>query len=76
MPNDIEAAILGEVLAEMARQRVTRQTIAAATDSDPASVGRWLSGKASPRLEWVIRVADTLGVTVESLVSRAAKDAA
>lgn len=79
MPNDMHTALLGEIRAEMARRQVTRASVAQVTDSDPATVGRWLSGKTSIRLESLIQVCDLLGVSLEELAHRAAsttKDAA
>lgn len=74
----MHTALLGEIRAEMARRQVTRVSVAQVTDNDPATVGRWLSGKSSPRLEQVIAICNLLGVTLEDLAQRAAstKDAA
>lgn len=62
----------------MARRQVTRQSVAQVTDNDPATVGRWLSGKTSLRLESLIQICNLLGVSLEEMTRRAAasKDAA
>lgn len=62
----------------MARRQVTRQSVAQVTDNDPATVGRWLSGKTSLRLESLIQICNLLDVSLEEMTRRAAasKDAA
>lgn len=79
MPNGIHLALLGEIRAEMGRRQVTRASVAHATDSDPATVGRWLSGKTAPRLDTLLTICSLLDITLEELAHRAetnAKDAA
>lgn len=56
----------------MARRQVTRQSVAQVTDNDPATVGRWLSGKSSPRLESLITICDLLDISLEEIAHRAA----
>lgn len=67
-------ALLGEIRAEMSRQRprVTQQMLADATDSDVSTVSRWLSGGNDIRLTDLIQVCDRLGITLDALVQRAA----
>lgn len=67
-------ALLGEIRAEMSRQRprVTQQMLADATDSDVSTVSRWLSGGTDIRLTDLIQVCDRLGITLDALVQRAA----
>lgn len=69
--NTLGPAILAEVRAEMARRQVTRRSIAEATDSDPATVGNWLSGRTPIRLRDLLTICDVLDVTPEALASRA-----
>ena len=71
-------ALLGEVRAEMSRQRprVTQQMLADATDSHITTVSRWLSGETDIRLTDLIRVCDHLGVTLADLARRAAANTA
>ena len=69
--NILGPAILAEVRAEMARRQVTRRSIAEATDSDPATVGNWLSGKTPIRLRDLLTICDVLGVMPEALYERA-----
>lgn len=71
MPNGIHAALLGEIRAEMGRQGVTRASVAHATDSDPATVGRWLSGKTAPRLDALLTTCSLLDVSLADLARRA-----
>lgn len=79
MPNGIHTALLGEIRAEMGRRQVTRASVAHATDSDPATVGRWLSGKTAPRLDALLTICSLLDVSLAELARRAeahTKDAA
>lgn len=71
-------ALLGEVRAEMSRQRprVTQQMLADATDSHITTVSRWLSGETDIRLMDLLQVCDRLGVTLNDLVQRAAANSA
>lgn len=71
MPNDIHTALLGEIRAEMGRRQVTKASVAQATDSDPATVGRWLSGRTAPRLDSLLTICSLLDITLEELARRA-----
>lgn len=71
MPNDMHTALLGEIRAEMGRRQVTKVSVARATDSDPATVGRWLSGKTAPRLDTLLTICSLLDITLEELARRA-----
>ena len=71
-------AILAEVRAEMARQRVTQRTLAKSTDNTEASVSRWLHGHRDIGLADLLAICDQLDVTLATLAARAdsTKDAA
>lgn len=75
MPNDMHTALLGEIRAEMGRRQVTKVSVARATDSDPATVGRWLSGKTAPRLDTLLTICSLLDITLEELARRAEANA-
>ena len=71
-------ALLAEVRAEMARQRVTQRTLAKSTDSTEASVSRWLHGHRDSGLADLLAICDQLDVSLATLAARAdtTKDAA
>lgn len=73
MQNSIppSTAILSEVRAEMGRSKITRRTLADHTGTDPATVGNWLAGKTSIRLDSLLTVCDVLEVPLEELAHRA-----
>ena len=75
MPNDMHTALLGEIRAEMGRRQVTKVSVARATDSDPATVGRWLSGKTAPRLDTLLTICSLHDITLEELARRAEANA-
>lgn len=71
MPNGIHLALIAEIRAEMGRRQVTKVSVAHATDSDPATVGRWLSGKTAPRLDSLLTICSLLDISLADLARRA-----
>jgi transcriptional regulator with XRE-family HTH domain len=70
------AGLIGEVRAEMARQKVTVTKVARATDISRASFSRKLNGSAEFTIRELTRAADFLGLPLSELASRAERNAA
>jgi len=70
------AGLAGEVRAEMARQRVTADKVALATDISRTSLSRKLNGHNEFTVAEMIRVAAFLGLTLSDLLRRAEQVAA
>lgn len=71
MHTDLEAALRGEIRAEMARQGVTIGTLAASTDKHAQTVGRILAGRSPMTFAFADRVAATLGLSLSAMLDRA-----
>ena len=68
--------VAAEVRAEMARQDITRATLAVATDIPPYTLSRRLSGTGDLTVTELMRIAGALGVPAADLIERACSTAA
>ena len=75
MHTDTTTSLRGEVRAEMARQGITRQTLADRTDISVWAIGRALSGQRDFSLTEVLSIAAALGLPASELVARAERAA-
>ena len=71
MNTTLTASLRGEIRAEMARQGLTRQRLAEATDISVWALGRALSGQRDFGFTEVATVALALGIPMHELVARA-----
>lgn len=63
--------LLGEIRAEMARQRVTISDLAPRLDMSPTVLGRRLAGRSALSITEAEQIADALGFTLLTLIDRA-----
>lgn len=71
MQTNLTASLRGEIRAEMARQGLTRQSLAVASDMSVWALGRALSGSRDFGFSEVVDVAAALGVSPAELIARA-----
>ncbi len=75
MQTNLTASLRGEIRAEMARQGLTRQSLASAADMSVWSLGRALSGSRDFGFTEVVDVAAALGIPAHELIARAERAA-
>jgi len=71
MLTNLTASLRGEIRAEMARQGLTRQSLASASTMSVWSLGRALSGSRDFGFTEVVDVAAALGIPAHELIARA-----
>lgn len=74
-PEQITEAFLGEVAAEMGRQRISAVRLAVMVDLDPSALSRKLRGKTELKFSESLAICEALHVTIPTLLDRIAREA-